>query len=220
MHFKRAIEILLESPLRRYASHREQCGHSILEVTLRWSKSSGEDAELRFKFLLEHEGAVDMKKEDIGYLMWLTCMNETISNETCLSIIKRLQEYGEPAGHDVLITNRYREDHDTGGGTNILMAAVSNARLATINSLLRPTIDLQSTCSNNMPVLDHALHQAEKRRQRGLTRWSRHAPRGEPPRHRGHSSSRDPSNFNELFWYRGVRQGGFGESNRSEVESV
>ena len=218
VHFKHAMEILLESPLHQFASHRDKCSSSVLENMLRWSKNAGEDTELRLQFLLDHEGAVDMKKENIGYLMWLTCRNATLSSETCLSIIKRLQEYEEPAGHDVLVTNRYGRKSDAGRGTSVLMAAVSNAQLATVKFLLRPSTDLQLPCSKNMSLLDHALHEAEKGRQLGLSRWSRHAPRGEPPRHRGQKSSRDPSNFNELFWYRGLSQQGYGESDRSEME--
>ena len=217
---KRAMELLLGSPLRKQVSHRNNHGHSLLKSILGRKITGGKDLELRLGFMLDYDGAVELDKEDIGDLIWTTCRNETLSDQICLRIIKRLFHCKEGANHDDLITKLYgNEPGILAGdkGTNLLMMAIKNAHLETVKFLLRPTVDLQILSTNGLSILDYALHVAELLRRTGLERWSTHAPQGEPPRHRGHSKNRDPGSFKELFWTGEILSTETGKSRRSIV---
>jgi ankyrin repeat protein len=219
-YFKRAMEILLGSPLRKRVTHRNEHGYSLLKSILLRRVTGGKDVELRFGFLLDYDGAVKLDKEDIGDLIWTTCRNDTLSDQICLRIIKRLFNCKEAVSHADLITKLYgNEPGILGGdkGTNVLMVAILSAHLETVKFLLRPTIDLQILSMNGLSILDYALHRAELLRRIGLERWSTHAPQGEPPRHRGHSKNRDPNSFKELFWAGQILSNETGESRRSIV---
>ena len=202
-YFKRAMEILLGSPLRKYVTHRNDHGHSLLRTIVNKRVTDGKDVELRFEFLLDYDGAVKLDQEDIGDLIWTTCRNDTLSDQLCLRIIKRLFNCTEAVSHDHLITKLYGNEPGIlarDQGTNVLMVAILNAHLETVKFLLRPTVDVQLLSTNGLSILDYALHRAELLRRTGLERWSTHAPQGEPPRHRGHSNNRNPDSFKELFW--------------------
>ncbi|KAK3168390.1 hypothetical protein OEA41_004837 [Lepraria neglecta] len=143
------------------------------------------------------------KSMDSAFLSQLYRENDTLSDQMCLRIIKRLFNCKEAISHDDLITKLYGNEPGIlarDKGTNVLMVAISNAHLETVKFLLRPTIDLQILSMNGLSILDYALNNAELLRRRGLERWSTRAPQGEPPRHRGHSKNRDPNSFKELFW--------------------
>ena len=219
-YFKRAMEILLESPLRKGVTHRDKHGFSLLKSTLS-RRNDGKDVELRFGFLLDYDGAVDLDKEDIGDLIWTTCRNDSLGDQSCLRIIKRLFNCKEAVSHNDLITKLYGNKVGMvagGKGTNVLMEAISSVYLDTVKFLLRPTIDLQNLSTNGLSILDCALHRAEVARRRAIDRWNTHAPQGEPPRHRGHSKNRDPNSFKELFWVSPIlTTKEFGESRRSIV---
>ena len=202
-HFERAMELLLESPLRKWVTHRNKYGDSLLKSVLSHRITGGRDVEPRFGFLLDYDGAVKLEEENIGDLIWTTCRNDTLSDQTCLRIIKRLFNCKEAVCHDDLITKLYGNEPGIWAGdqgTNILMMAIWNAHLETVKFLLRPTIDLQILSKNGRSILDHALYRAELLRRTGLERWSRHGPAEEPPKHRGHKNNRDPNSFRELFW--------------------
>lgn len=219
-YFKRAMEILLRSPLRKRVTHRNKHGYSLLKSIILRKITGGKDVELRFGFLLDYDGAVKLDEEDIGDLIWTTCRNDTLSDQICLRIIKRLFNCKEVVSHDDLITKLYGNEPGILArykGTNVLMVAILNAHLETVKFLLRPTIDLQILSMGGLSILDYALHRAELLRRTGLERWSTHAPQGEPPRHRGHSKNRDPNSFKELFWAGQILSNETGESRRSIV---
>ena len=222
-HFRRAMEILLESPLRKRVTHRNNHGYSLLKSILLRRVTGGEDVEPRFGFLLDYDGAVKLDEEDIGDLIWTACRNDTLGDQVCLRIIKRLFNCKEAVSHDDIITKLYGNEPGIlarDKGTNVLMVAILNARIETVKFLLRPTIDLQILSLNGRSILDYALHRAEELRRTGLERWSTHAPQGEPPRHRGHSKNRDPNSFKELFWAGEILSKETGESRRSIVSLV
>ena len=219
-HFKRAMELLLESPLGKRVTHRNRYGYSLLKSVLLRKITGGRDVEPRFGFLLDYDGAVKLAEEDIGDLIWTTCRNETLSDQTCLRIIKRLFKCKDAVSHDDLITKLYGNEPGILArekGTNSLMVAILNARLETVKFLLRPTIHLQILSSSGLSILDYALHRAELLRRTGLDRWSRHGPAEEPPKHRGHKDNRDPNSFKELFWAGQILSNETGESTRSIV---
>lgn len=219
-YFKRSMEILLGSPLRKRVTHRNKHGYSLLKSIANRRVTEGKDVELRFGFLLDYDGAVKLDKEDIGDLIWTTCRNDALGDQMCLRIIKRLFNCKEAVSHDDLITKLYGNEPGIlarDKGTNVLMVAISNAHLETVKFLLRPTIDLQILSMNGLSILDYALNNAELLRRKGLERWSTHAPQGEPPRHRGHSKNRDPNSFKELFWAGQILSNETGESKRSIV---
>lgn len=219
-YFKRAMEILLGSPLCERVTHRNKHGYSLLKSTVLRRVTGGKDVEPRLEFLLDYDGAVKLDKEDIGDLIWTTCRNESLSDQICLRIIKRLFNCKEAGRHDDLITKLYGNEPGIlarDKGTNVLMVAILNAHLETVKFLLRPTVDLQILSMNGLSILDYALHRAEELRRTGLERWSTHAPQGEPPRHRGHSKNRDPKSFKELFWAGQILSIETGESRRSIV---
>ena len=222
-HFRRAMEILLESPLRKRVTHRDDHGYSLLKSILLRKVTGGEDVEPRFGFLLDYDGAVKLDGEDIGDLIWTACRNGTLGDQVCLRIIKRLFNCKEAVSHDDIITKLYGNEPGIlarDKGTNVLMVAILDARIETVKFLLRPTIDLQILSLNGLSVLDYALHRAEELRRTGLERWSTHAPQGEPPRHRGHSKNRDPNSFKELFWAGEILSKETGESRCSIVSLV
>lgn len=219
-YFKRAMELLLNSPLRKRVTHRNIHGYSLLKSILLRKITGGKDIELRFEFLLGYDGAVNLDEEDIGDLLWTTCRNDTLSDQACLGIIKRLLNCREAVSHDDLITKLYGNEPGIlarDKGTNILMVAILNAHLETVKFLLRPTIDVRILSMNGLSILDYALHRAEGLRRTGLERWSTHAPQGEPPKNRGHSNNRDPNSFKELFWAGQILSMETGESTRSMV---
>ena len=219
-HFKRAMEILLASSLRKYVTHKNNHGTSLSKTVLNRKITGGRDIELRFAFLLDCNGAVDLNKEDIGDLIWTTCRNDTLGDQACLRIMKRLVDCKEEMNRDFLTKNLYGNEPGIlarDKGTSILMVAVLNAQLETVKYLLQPGVDLQILSINDLTVLDYALHQGEALRRTGLQRWSTHAPAGEPPRHRGHSTNRDPKNFRELFWAGEILSSETGESSVSIV---
>jgi ankyrin repeat protein len=219
-YFKLAMEILLGTPLRKRVSHRNKHGDSLLKSIINRRVTGGKDVELRFRFMLDYDRAVMLDKENLGDLIWTTCRNDTLSDQVCLRIIKRLFDCKEAVSHDDLITELYGNEPGIlarDKGTNVLMVAISNAYLETVKFLLRPTIDLQILSMNGLSILDYALNRAELLRRTGLERWSTHAPQGEPPRHRGHSKSRDPNSFKELFWAGQILSNETGESKRSIV---
>ena len=219
-HFRRAMEILLESPLRKQVTHRNDHGYSLLKSVLLRKITGGRDVEPRFGFLLDYDGAVKLEEEDIGDLIWTTCRNETLSDQTCLRIIKRLFDCKESVSHIDLISKLYGNEPGIlagSKGTNILMAAIWNVHLETVKFLLRPTIDLQIVSMSGLSILDYALSRAELLRRTGLERWSSHGPAEEPPKHRGHKNNRDPNSFRELFWAEQILSNELGESIRSMV---
>ena len=214
-YFKRAMKILIGSPMREWVTHRNDHGYSLLKSTVLRKVTGGKDVELRIEFLLNYDGAVKSDEEDIGDLIWTTCRNGTLSDQSCLRIIKKLLRCKDAGSHDDLITKLYGNEPgilSPDKGTNVLMAAIMNAHLETVKFLLRPTIDLQILSMDGLSILDYALNQAESLRRRGLERWSRHAPQGEPPRHRGHSKNRDPNSYKELFWAGQILSNELGES--------
>lgn len=220
-HFKRAMELLLESPLRRKrVTHRNEHGDSLLKSVLLHKTTGGGDIEARLGFLLDYDGAVKLEEEDIGDLIWTTCGNGSLSDQTCLRIIKRLFNCKEAVSHDDLITKLYGNEPGIQAGfkgTNILMVAIWNAHLETVKFLLRPTIDFRILSISGLSILDYALSRAETLRRSGLERWSRHGPADEPPKHRGHKNNRDPNSFKELFWAGQTLSNELGESRRSIV---
>lgn len=214
-YFKRAMEILLKSPLRHRVTHRNNHGYSLLKAILLRRITGGMDTEPRLEFLLGYDGAVKLDEEDIGDLIWTTCRNETLGDHVCLRIIKRLFDCKEAASHDDLVTKLHGNEPGIlarDKGTTALMMAILSAHLETVKFLLRPTLDLGILSLNRLSILDYALHRAEGLRRTGLERWSTHAPRGEPPRHRGHSNNRDPNGFKELFWAGQILSTATGES--------
>ena len=215
---KRALDILLKSPLRKRVIHRNDHGSSLLKEILLRKITGGRDIELRFEFLLGYDGAVKLDEEDIGDLLWTTCSNDTLSDQICMRIIKRLLNCKEAISHNDLITKLYGNEPGIlagNKGTNVLMMAIWNAHLETVKFLLRPTIDVRILSIDGLSILDYALSRAESLRRTCLERWYKHAPRGEPPKNRGHSNNRDPNSFKEIFWAEQILSTETGESARS-----
>ena len=214
-HFRRTMEVLLESPLRKYVVRKNDHGYTLLKSILLGKMTGGEEIQPRLDFLLDHDGAVVMDNEDIGDLLWTACRNDSLRDQSCLGIVKRLLHLKDTASHDDTIIKLYGNEPGIlarDKGTNVLMMAVLTVNYETVKFLLRPTIDLQILSISGLTVLDYALHRAEKLRRTGLERWSTHAPQGEPPRHRGHIKNRDPNSFKELFWAGEILSNETGES--------
>ena len=201
-HFKLAMGTLVATPLRKHVAHRNIHGYNVLKSILLRKVTGGKEIELRFAYLLNLEGAVDLEQDDIGDLIWTTCRNDTLSDTGCMEITKRLINRKD-ISHVILTTKLYGDEAGIlarDRGTRALMMAILNAQLETVKYLLQPGVDLQTLSINNLTILDYALHAAELLRRTGLERWSTHAPHGEPPRHRGHIKNRNPDSFKELFW--------------------
>ena len=217
-YFRRAMNLLLASPMKEYVEPGTKGGRDVLKAILNWTINKGDlggDIQPRFEYLFNSSLSVELDREDVCELMWDTCRNPMLSDVSCLSIVKKLLTTVEDGRHDYLIsklrdsasTERRRVGDLQGPsrysdqGTNVLMMAAAHARLETFKFLLRPGTDLRRTTIHGYSVLDFALHTAEQLRRLGLERWSLHGPQNEPPRHRGQRREGDSSNYRELFWW-------------------